>query len=114
MNASTLHLARPPYQALEPISAGWTPTERARGCAIVWELSGEALARRELEWILCRPRGLGLVIVLPPAEDIGSIARCIPHLSSTFPRAVLPAGPLATLPALDRALSLMPRNLPLA
>jgi AraC-like DNA-binding protein len=73
-----------------------------------------SLLRGEFEWILERPRGTGLVIILPPAEDIGSVARCIPRLSSVFPRAVLPCGPLAKPPALDRALSLMPRNLALA
>jgi AraC-like DNA-binding protein len=114
MNRATLHLVTPPYQVLEPIAVGWKPHERPRGVAIIWDLCEEALMRGELEWILTRPRGVGLIIVLPPAEEIGGIARCIPRLSNTFPRAVLPAGPLAKLPALYRALSLMPRNLPVA
>jgi AraC-like DNA-binding protein len=114
MNGTTLNLASPPYQSLEPISVGWAPAPRLPGCAIVWNLCEESLLRGELEWILERPRGLGLVIVLPPAENIGSVARYLPRLSNAFPRAVLPSGPLATPPALDTALSLVPRNLPLA
>ena len=114
MNRTTLHLVAPPYQVLEPIAAGWKPHAPVRGFVVIWDLCQEALARGELDWILARPRGVGLVIVLPPAEDIGTVARCIPRLSSTFPRAVLPAGPLAQFPALHRALSLVPRNLPLA
>ncbi len=114
MNQASLHLVRPPYLSMEPIEAGWKTVEPPRGFAIVWELCEEGLARGELDWILNRPRGLGLVIVLPPAEQIAPVARCIPRLSGTFPRAVLPAGPLSKFPALERSLSLIPRNIPLA
>jgi hypothetical protein len=68
MNEETLHVVKPPYQILEPISVGWAPEETAHGYAIIWDLCQEALIRDELEWILARPRGVGLVIVLPPAE----------------------------------------------
>jgi AraC-like DNA-binding protein len=111
---STLQLARPPYQSLEPIDAAWRPTDPMRGHCVLWHFSSAALTRGELQWITERPRGLGLVIVLPPADEIGSVAKWIPQLTNTFPRAVLPAGNLARFPALQRALSLVPRNLPLA
>jgi AraC-like DNA-binding protein len=114
MSESSIKLARPPYQSLEPIFAGWTPSEPTRGFSLIWYLSRDAVTRGELQWILERPRGLGLVIVLPPAEEVGLVAKWIPQLSRAFPRAVLPAGPLAGFPALERALAIMPRNIPLA
>jgi AraC-like DNA-binding protein len=114
MIGTSLQLARPPYRSLEPILVGWTPAEPTRGFSVVWRLSQEAVIRGELQWVIERPRGLGLVIVLHPAEEIASVAKWIPQLSKASPRAVLPAGPLAGFPALERALALMPRNIPIA
>lgn len=107
---STLSLVLPPYQAFSGIEEIARCPER--GVALLWLVSDAIGQRVEYEWLLQRPAGVALVIMLPPP---GEVARALPLLREANvlrPRGVLPNSGVSGLEALRLLLGSAPRDLP--
>ena len=86
-----LHLFRPPYRRLVPIShpSALTPDHGLEGAAVVWTMGthfDEGLLRG-MRW---RPGGVSLIVVIPPADEIESDANLLRVLELARPTALLP------------------------
>ena len=108
-----LALFAPPYDSLQEINTAWTCPARPVATALVWRPQREGLALGELEFVEARPRGLSLIVVLPPPSEIHTIAEFLPRLGLLRPHAVMPSvGVLDQPPMLKSAFALAPRMLP--
>jgi AraC-like DNA-binding protein len=84
-------LLAPPYERLADLSGPSIPDQWRdhEGVVLVWSMAPDA-ANPRLAEVASRPRGLGLVLMLPPSEwieDRDEFYRAIEH---TLPDAVLP------------------------
>lgn len=110
----TLSLFLPPYQEFLPCDHdGWPRQARRRGAAFVWQITQPDSAARELEIVRHRPRGVSLIIILPPASEIYRVVGVIRELTSTMPRGVLPSSALGSVESARNVLASCPRDLPL-
>jgi AraC-like DNA-binding protein len=87
-----LWLFQPPYERLTGIDIGWEPGRFVRGMAIVWHLQNTPSQLLEFDWLFDRPPELGLIIILPEADDIAAVASAVEHIDLLRPNAVLPTG----------------------
>lgn len=86
-----LFLLEPPYERFSESSDDAMPddSEGAAGVLLVWCMSPDPAAPR-LARIAARPRGLGLVLMLPPAEWIEERDGFYRTIEHTLPDAVIP------------------------
>lgn len=104
----------PPYQeftAYEEFPSG--RRLKRRGAALVWQIVRPDTAEHELEIVRSRPRGVSLIIVLPPAAEIHRVVGIVRELPSTMPRGVLPASAIGSVESVRNVLTSCPRDLPL-
>ncbi|HLU24608.1 MAG TPA: helix-turn-helix domain-containing protein [Longimicrobiales bacterium] len=112
---SRLAIFHPPYLELEPIDTAWVPpTLPLPGRCIVWWLVDGRAQDREFQWLHDRPAGLPLIVVLPPASDIGRAMPLLNYVASLAPRAVLPNSRLVSPPRLQHILATPPQRLSVA
>ncbi len=87
-----IHLIRPPYNDLEPIE-DLTQLPRTGvaepGTALVWSLSGEGARIPPLQ-VRNRPRGMALILVLPPAALLGPEVPLLRIVERCRPQSILP------------------------
>jgi AraC-like DNA-binding protein len=106
-----LALFAPPYERFVEIDTSWTPPSRPpRGLALVWRLIDGQEQRAEFSWLATRPYGLPLFVILPPPDEIQRALPLLSHVSSLWPRSVLPSGPLASPLQVRRLLQMPPRQ----
>jgi len=104
----------PPYQEFTSYDEfGPDRYPKRRGAALVWQIIRPETAERELDIVRNRPRGIALVIVLPPAAEIHRVVGVIRDLNSTMPRGVLPASAIGSVESVRNVLASCPRDLPL-
>lgn len=106
-----LHVVRPPYRGLQPMSLSSRFDPVQPGVAVVWFMIPRSDVYAELEWVRERPRSVPFFIVLPEPEDVpplGSILRSVPELG---PRGVLPSASTGTMTALRILLGAPPHSL---
>jgi AraC-like DNA-binding protein len=91
-SVSPLSLFAHPYRELHPVLGGMRQVKadgRRPGSALVWHL---ARGVREPDQLIVRgrPGGLALVVILPPAADIGADPALVRIVEATHPQAILP------------------------
>ncbi|MGH7576500.1 MAG: helix-turn-helix domain-containing protein [Longimicrobiales bacterium] len=100
----------PPYGELQPTPGRLAcAPEHLRGAALVWWLLDAQRQEDEFERLRTRPFGLPVMVILPPARDIHRTLPLLNFLSMLRPRAVLPAGNLASPDRLRFVLATPPR-----
>jgi AraC-like DNA-binding protein len=116
--AREISLFAPPYHALHSCPAEivteLTDVDCWKGCAIVWQLTGQPEQMRHFEALRFKAPGLPLLVLLPPPSDIQSILEILPLVRSLSPRMILPFGVLDTPYRLKQMLTLPPRGIPAA
>jgi AraC-like DNA-binding protein len=114
----TLSLFAPPYEHTVPCSrqiiAELTDVADWKGCALVWQLTGDPGQTVEYDALRHKTPGLPLLILLPPPADIRRAAPLLPLVRLLGPRVILPHGLTDTPYRLKQILSLPPRALPAA
>lgn len=102
----------PPYERLLPQAmehaasvADW------RGTALVWRLTSAADQWGQYEWLVGRPYGQPLFILLPHVDEIERAVPLLRRLRELRPRAVVPGAILGTPEYLRALLSAPPRSL---
>jgi AraC-like DNA-binding protein len=112
----TLALFKPPYDTLLPCGiddvAGLTRVADWKGCAIVWQLTGDRRQDVECDILRARALGLPLLVLLPPPSEVAAIAGMLPLMRTLYPRMILPYGIIDTPVRLRQVLALAPRGLP--
>lgn len=107
-----LALFAPPYEELIELDASWAPTTLPpRGQAIVWRLIDGKDQEREFRWLLNRPPGLPLFLVLPPASDLARSLPLLHYVNALDPRFVLPHGRMVAPRYLRQLLAAPPQHL---
>jgi AraC-like DNA-binding protein len=113
-----ISLFAPPYHALHSCPAEivteLTDVDCWKGCAIIWQLTGQPEQMRHFEALRFKAPGLPLLVLLPPPRDIQAILEILPLVRSLSPRMILPFGVLDTPYRLKQMLTLPPRGLPAA
>jgi AraC-like DNA-binding protein len=94
-------------QPLEPIGG----LQEWRGCAVVWRLLDASTQWPEYEWLVQRPYGLPLFILLPHPDEIDRVVPLLKRLRELRPRAVIPGAILGTPDHMRALLSAPPRSL---
>jgi AraC-like DNA-binding protein len=116
--AREISLFAPPYHALRTcppeIVSDLTDVDAWKGCALVWQLTGQPEQTRQFEALRFKTPGLPLLVLLPPPQDIQSILEILPLVRSLSPRMILPFGVLDTPYRLKQMLALPPRSVPAA
>lgn len=111
---NAFYLLMPPYDALIHSTGRLLPTAEPnppRGVALVWDLSVRA-PRTAAQSVAERPGGIALIVVLPPANELGPDSGLLEIVERCRPQSILPFHP--TLDAHDLALVLrrQPVDLP--
>lgn len=104
-----LSLVLPPYQVFTGIHELARCPER--GVALLWLVSDAATQQAEYEWLLRRPAGVSLVIMLPPPREVERALPLLRDASVLRPRGVLPNSGGNGLEALRLLLGGAPRDL---
>jgi AraC-like DNA-binding protein len=116
--ARSLALFAPPYDSLLPcgtdVVADLADVEQWKGCALVWQITGDPQQEDEAKALERRAPGLPLLVLLPPPARIGSVLDMLPVVRGLAPRLTLPYGVIDAPVRLRQVLALAPRNLPLA
>lgn len=113
--ARSLALFAPPYDQIVPCGPEIVDTlvdvDDWKGCALVWQLTGEA---QDDEYAALRRRapGIPLLVLLPPPLEVHLVLRRLPLVRLLHPRLTLPDGLMDTPFRLRHALSLVPHGLP--
>jgi AraC-like DNA-binding protein len=108
-------LFRPPYRELCPCGPD-TIVELAdvdvwKGAALVWHLSGRSDWQDEFASLRQKAPGLPLLVLLPPADEIGGVVDVLPRIRVLYPRLILPHGIVDSAFRLRQVLSLPPQSL---
>lgn len=109
---SNLSRFEPPYERLVPqplVPIG--NVQDWRGCAVVWRVTEAAAQWTEYEWLVHRPYGLPLFILLPHVDEIDRAVPLLRRLRELRPRAVIPGAILGTPDHMRALLSAPPRSL---
>ena len=85
-----------------------------RGTAVVWRLSNAAAQWEQYQWLVQRPYGQPLFILLPHLDEIERAVPLLRRLRELRPRAVVPGAILGTPEHLRALLSAPPRSLAVA
>jgi AraC-like DNA-binding protein len=113
--ADTLCLFAPPYDQLLPcgpeVIRELRDVEEWKGCALVWQLTGQAYQMEQYELLRHKAHGLPLLVLLPPPAEIRSILDMLPVVRLLAPRVILPYGLLDSTYRLRQVLALAPRSL---
>lgn len=104
-------LLRPPYDALSPVSADRVAALPIRGTALVWDLV-EGIDRTALAAAAERPRGIALMVMLPPADRIDSKVPIFEIVESCRPHSILPHHPRHCVDEWALLLKRLPPDLP--
>lgn len=104
-------LLRPPYDALTPVSAERVASLPIRGTALVWDLVG-GIDRRALAAAAERPRGIALMVMLPPPDRIDSKVPIFEIVESCRPHSILPHHPRHCVDEWTLLLKRLPPDLP--
>jgi AraC-like DNA-binding protein len=111
-----LTLFSPPYESLEPCAPEMITSvvgvDEWKGCAVVWQLSGDSSPMVEYDLLRNKVPGLPLLILLPPPSEIRKVIDVVPLLRLLSPRLILPYGLLDTPARLRQVLAMPPRSLP--
>lgn len=89
---NSLQILTYPYRTLTPVTDGLSQLTALRstpGTALVWSVSGR-IAGPDVEIVTNRPAGVPLLVVLPPADEIGSTPDAIRVVECCRPHSVLP------------------------
>jgi AraC-like DNA-binding protein len=106
-----LGLFGPPYSKVEPISTDWKAAFLPpAGLAIVWSLIDGMDQRNEFEWLLHRPHGVPLIVILPPVDGLGRAMPLLSYVNALQPKAVLPDSSLVSPLVLRKLLAGRPRD----
>jgi AraC-like DNA-binding protein len=111
---STFHLFAPPYRDLTLIHDRRMPSSELGsmgGLALVWHL-GTSPAREELAFAQGRPPGVALIIILPPADEIGPPDAVLRAVELCRPHSILPYHGKPNVLDLRSVLSRPPDDLP--
>jgi AraC-like DNA-binding protein len=109
---SSLSTFAPPYTRFEPRAiAPFGEVSSWRGSAVVWRLQDGVAQAAEFTWLRDRPRGLPLIVLLPPPEEVIRTLPLLPRLRDLGARAVLPDGALGTPERTRQLLSSPPLNI---
>ncbi len=87
-----LSLLQPPYRSIQRVHPSGPlaiSDEPPRGMALIWELAGGdwgAAYRR----IRDRPGGMALILILPPADELGDVSRLLEATARCQPHSILP------------------------
>lgn len=105
----------PPYRALSPFE-GWSrPASGApasTGWAVVWELARGDWSKA-FRVVRDRPGGVALLMVLPPADELGSATAILEAAEQCRPHSVLPYHSRPAADELSVALRRAPEDLPM-
>jgi AraC-like DNA-binding protein len=116
--ARTLSLFAPPYDQTVPcgpdVIAELTDVDDWKGCALVWQLTGDDRQMDEYDALRHKAAGFPLLILLPPPADIPRVVGILPLVRLLAPRMILPHGLTDTPYRLRQILALPPRALPVA
>ncbi|MGD2071724.1 MAG: AraC family transcriptional regulator [Gemmatimonadota bacterium] len=108
-----LQLLSPPYRRLVPVpdlAAPLSGVEDPRGTALVWTM--DAPPRGDVfENVRCRPGGIPLLVILPPAEEMDRPDDVLRVVEQGRPHSVLPFHPDPAPADLRSILSRSPENL---
>lgn len=111
--ATALALFGPPYEQLTPCGpetiAELGDVDAWKGRAVVWVLSDRTNQMTHFEALRSKPRGLPLIVLLPPPAEIRSVIDMLPLVRHLSPRMVLPHGLVDTPYRLRQILSAPPR-----
>lgn len=102
-------LLYPPYQQLIPPQEVTYCTNR--GLAAVWFVREGADQEAERDWLACRPNGVELVVVLPPAGQIQGALPLLREVNELHPRGILPHAAINSPEPFRLLLSSSPRDL---
>jgi AraC-like DNA-binding protein len=112
--SETLCLFAPPYDLVVPCDLKTvmelTDVDDWKGCALVWQLTGQT-GEADYAMIRQKARGLPLLVLLPPPNDVHRILPLLPLIRLLSPRLILPFGVLDTPYRLRQALALPPRGI---
>jgi len=111
---SRFRLFTPPYRFLSPVDEPCIlPSEAGsrRGFALVWHLEVSP-ARDELAFAKGRPPGVALIIILPPADEIGPPDSVLRAVELCRPHSILPHHRTPNVMDLRSVLSRSPDDLP--
>lgn len=82
----------PPYRTVEPISTAYSfpvGPHPIRGAAMIWNMA-RGLDAGELKTARTRPPGVALVMILPPASELGDSTIFFEMMTECRPHSVLP------------------------
>lgn len=111
---SPLWMLCPPYRDLLPmkhLDALEAQPRLTRGTAVVWQLRAGQWGR-SFRMVRDRPAGVALIMILPPAESLDSVARLLDAAEQCRPHSVLPHHPNPTPGDLTTTLRRVPEDLP--
>ncbi len=111
--SSPLTLLRPPYRSFMALESAADMTRGAdvSGAAVIWHM-GRGRWPRSYRAIRRRPGGLALVVILPPADDLGPVTELLAMTEQCRPHSVLPHHPEPEPEELAAVLRRPPSDLP--
>lgn len=104
-------LLHPPYETLDPVPRSQVATLPIRGRALVWDLK-DGIRPEDLAAASDRPRGLALMVMLPPAERLPSNLPVFEIIESCRPHSILPHHPVHEVDEWSSLLRRLPPDLP--
>jgi AraC-like DNA-binding protein len=111
--SGTFSVFAPPYDRLIPCGQEMIDElvefETWKGTALVWQMTASPMARLEMAALRRKAPGLPLVVLLPPAAEIQSVAQELPHIRALQPRLVLPDGVVDSAYRLRQVFAIPPR-----
>jgi AraC-like DNA-binding protein len=115
--ARTLSLFAPPYDETVPcgpeVIAELSDVDDWKGCALVWQLTGDDQLD-EYDALRRKAPGLPLLVLLPPPAEIRRVVSVLPLVRLLAPRMILPHGLTDTPYRMRQILAMPPRALPAA
>lgn len=104
-------LLRPPYDSLDPLQLGELASTSVRGTALVWDLL-DGIDAVALKAAASRPRGMALMVMLPPPENVSSDVPVFEIVESCRPHSILPHHPRHCVDEWSTLLRRLPPDLP--
>lgn len=109
--AVPFQLLKPPYEALAPLSLESLPATPVRGSALVWDLR-DGIDPTATRAASNRPRGMALMVMLPPADKLPSDVPIFEIVESCRPHSILPHHPRHNVDEWSTLLRRLPPDLP--